>query len=1707
MEVREMNNTLPTSGRYSPTFEDNSYVTLLTVDSYDILQEISNIQAGFLLCESYEEMYVFFDCMLRLLIRATDSEYGFIGEVVAKSKDKGQSVKTVAHSQVFQPKQNHNTIKDNGSFQALEFSYSHPIVSEVLVRNQAVVMDSVLSDSYSHELKIQYSELENVFVIPFSADNQLIGVCCLANRSEGYNDDLIKALTPLITCCSTITLHYRLKRERHDQELALREHEALLKQTQKIAKVSNWKWNVTDDVFTLNDYYFEVFGIVGDDSNTSIRSVFQYIHNDDKDKIQLLLETIHSLPEEISSEFRIISDNNEIKHVKIIGYRTYDDVETDKIIYIGSIQEITKDKLREQEIKNSEQKLSSLFSALPDLFIIFNKEGRYIEIAQSNENLLILPREQLIGKKLTEVFDKVQSDFFQGLIDKCLSENKTINADYCLPINNKETWFNSVCVPYGNEQVVFISRDVHERKINQLIIEGINSILEYITTGRDIGFILERIALFVESVIPGMFSSVLLYDSKQHCLRTSTAPNLPSELSKLIDGLKVEDGNGACGTAAYRLEPVIVENCLEDPLMSNFRALTQMFPLRSIWSTPILGKSETLLGTFALYGKSASKPNATEIELLSKISRLASIAIERDLEEKIRTENEKRYKNISELISDYAYSLVRTEDGTYSIEWLAGNYKNIFGYTVKELEEHINNLSFLHPDDFPRMMKRRERILSGKDDEAEFRVFTKFGDIKWLKDYIKPEWDEELKYPIRIVGATKDITESIHQNDNLKLQAIMLNSVAQAVIATDKVGHIIYANNFTETLYGWKPEEILGKNIIEVTPSEASYSETVEIFNELLKGKSWSGEFETKHKDGTILSTFVTDSPFFDDNGQLIGIVGVSQDISAKKNAILEQERTLERVKLQNEILAHVASSEHVAEGNLLELCKVVTHKVGSLFDIERTGVWLFNQNISELQCIYQFQKNGYVVTSGVTLTEEEFREEFHYLKTLKFVDVNDPLSDKRVAGYVESYIKPNNISALLDAIIRIGGRNLGTLCFEHVGKKHTWTPDEISFCNQLADQIGACILNAEKKTALKVLKESEERFSSTFKYAPIGLAIIDTSGKIVKVNAALCGILGYKQDELEKLTITEVTHPEDIKNDIDFIRKLQDGIKDTYRVEKRFYDKNKETIWVQLSVSALRDLNGIVEFVIMQIQDITEQRRIHNQIAEEREWLSVTLQSIGDGVITTDRNGVITFINHIAEDITQWTNSEAVGKSLLQVFTIAYKYTSVTQSNLVETILKKGKVFDIDSSVTLITKHGKEVSISDSAAPIRDNDNNIIGVIITFRDITKEQKLTEIALKNSKLDSLAVLAGGIAHDFNNLLAGIFGYLEVAKIYISKGTYPKVESSISSAISVFDRARALTQQLITFAKGGDPVRSIGSIEHLLTKTLKFVFSGSSISYSVEIVPDLYHCDFDENQIGQVIDNIAINAIQAMPQGGNFFVKAYNRRISDDSIEENDASKNYVCIEFHDNGKGIPSNVIPRIFDPFFTTKSTGHGLGLSTVHSIIQKHGGWIDVESNENDGTTFFVYLPAVKSTARNVQQEEGKGFSTRTSVKKILVMDDEDFIREILQEILEELGYSVTTTTHGEEALSKYKEAYASNVPYDVILLDLTIPGGKGGKEVAYEIRQKDWNTKLIAFSGYSEDPVITNPEKYGFNGRLIKPFTHKQLETLLKKGIQVL
>jgi len=511
---------------------------------------------------------------------------------------------------------------------------------------------------------------------------------------------------------------------------------------------------------------------------------------------------------------------------------------------------------------------------------------------------------------------------------------------------------------------------------------------------------------------------------------------------------------------------------------------------------------------------------------------------------------------------------------------------------------------------------------------------------------------------------------------------------------------------------------------------------------------------------------------------------------------------------------------------------------------------------------------------------------------------------------------------------------------------------------------------------------------------------------------------------------------------------------------------------------------------------DITERKLSEQLLAQERERLAVTLRSIGDGVITTGTDGRVMMLNKAAEEMTGWRSDDAAGRMLPEVFTIINELTRERCDNPVEKVMATGNIIELANHTCLISKDGREIVIADSGAPIRDNESRITGVVLVFRDVTEKQKLNDSLARAHKLESLGILAGGIAHDFNNLLAGIFGYVDMAKEKAVKGRIDQVPKYLNKALGVFDRAKALTQQLLTFSKGGTPVRKTIQLGPLLQHSASFALSGSNVTCTFDIAEDLWLCDCDENQIGQAVDNIVINGKQAMPMGGTITIAVAN------VTDRPGHPGNHVRISIHDAGIGMPKEILPNIFDPFFSTKKTGHGLGLATVFSIIQRHDGWIDVESTPGKGSTFHMYLPASQKSEHIVAPVDASAFS---GTGTILVMDDEEFMLEIVEGMLQEMGYTVVVAKNGQEALALFSDAEASGRPFVASILDLTIPGGNGGKEIASELRKINPDALIVASSGYSEHPIISNPVRNGFTDSIIKPYRRGELTNLMRRVVQ--
>ena len=513
-------------------------------------------------------------------------------------------------------------------------------------------------------------------------------------------------------------------------------------------------------------------------------------------------------------------------------------------------------------------------------------------------------------------------------------------------------------------------------------------------------------------------------------------------------------------------------------------------------------------------------------------------------------------------------------------------------------------------------------------------------------------------------------------------------------------------------------------------------------------------------------------------------------------------------------------------------------------------------------------------------------------------------------------------------------------------------------------------------------------------------------------------------------------------------------------------------------------------------------QDKIHAQqeLQNEREQLSITIHSIGDGVITTDKSGRVEIVNMVAEKLTGWKAEEAKGTYLTEVFNIIDENTREAVPDPLSRVLVEGRIVGFGNHAILISKDGTEYNIADSATPITDINGNIRGVVLVFRDVTEQLKTEAELLKSKKLESVGVLAGGIAHDFNNILTALFGNIDMAKLKTSPD-HPAY-TYLETANQALERATDLTKQLLTFAKGGDPILGTVDLKAVVQTTVRFNLSGSNVKAHFNLPDNLWHVKADKGQISHVITNLTVNAIHAMPEGGNLYIDAENTGNLDEMVSSH-VSGEFVRLCIRDEGVGILPKHIEKIFDPYFSTKQTGGGLGLAKVHSIITKHNGHVSVDSTPGVGTTFTLYLPAEKSYRKEITTIHPDLTEKPESLSgHVLVMDDQEIVRNVAAAMLDSCGYTFDFAVDGKEAIEKYISAAKSGNPFDIVIMDLTIPGGMGGKEAVKELLAIDPEAKIIVSSGYSTDPVMANYTDYGFRGRLIKPFQMKDLKKELSR-----
>jgi two-component system cell cycle sensor histidine kinase/response regulator CckA len=628
-----------------------------------------------------------------------------------------------------------------------------------------------------------------------------------------------------------------------------------------------------------------------------------------------------------------------------------------------------------------------------------------------------------------------------------------------------------------------------------------------------------------------------------------------------------------------------------------------------------------------------------------------------------------------------------------------------------------------------------------------------------------------------------------------------------------------------------------------------------------------------------------------------------------------------------------------------------------------------------------------------------------------------------------------------------------------------------------------------ERKQIEEALRQSEERYRTILKTALDGFTIDDLKGRILEVNDSYCEMAGYTREELLSMSIS----------DLEAVEKPEETAQHSKKIMEQGYDhfqtkhKRKDGKIIDLEISA-NYIDVEEGQIFVSVRDITERKQAEEALRENRDYLERLTDSMVDIVFSVKLpEWIIEWVNNSIE-LTGYSKDECIGRTIDFLYRDKHGFLDFGKK-VDEAIAANSDMIRIEQ--TLKKKNG-ELFHAEITTTFYKEKGQVVRILSIIRDITESRRLEEEQAKVAKLESTGTLAGGIAHDFNNILTGIMGNIGLAKRNLQDGDYIKASSRLEDAERASLRAKDLTTQLLTFSRGGLPVKKVTSVAGLLKDSATLALRGSNVRLEFTLPDDLYPVEVDEGQINQVISNLVINADQAMPEGGIINITAANTTIKKKGPVPL-TKGNYVRIAIQDYGTGIPLEYQPKIFDPYFTTKQKGSGLGLSVAYSIVKNHGGYIDVNSETGSGTTFQIYLPASGKPAP-VEKEISE--KARISGKgRILVMDDEEIIRKLLYSALTTAGYEVVLTSDGADTVEEYIRAKKTGRPFDVVILDITIPGGMGGKEAVKKLLDIDHDARVIVSSGYATDPIMSNFKEYGFSAVVPKPFDIIELERTIR------
>lgn len=1080
---------------------------------------------------------------------------------------------------------------------------------------------------------------------------------------------------------------------------------------------------------------------------------------------------------------------------------------------------------------------------------------------------------------------------------------------------------------------------------------------------------------------------------------------------------------------------------------------------------------------------------------------------------------------------------------------------------------------------------------------AGYRLLSETGNpigvlALFSKHTISPEEDmliESLADTTAQVIQTAQAEQALQESEaNLRT---LFDSIKDLLFVLDMERRILHINAVVTERLGYSEEELLGKSVLGVHPSNRR-DEALAIISDVIAGNANSCSVPLMTKDGILIpvETRVTRGKW---DGQ-DALFGVCRDVS---------ERSL------NENLARIQRDLGVSLSNIADLdvgLSLCLEAAIQASEMECGGIYLVDKDTGSLDMVLQ---------KG--LSDDFAASASHY-------DADSPQTSLVMQGKpiytihikmgvpIDKQRQREGLRAI--AIIPVHYEDQVIACLNVSSRKLDEVSDFArSALEMIASQIGSAIVRLQTAEALR---ESEELLDNILLASAVGIAhAVDR--KIVWANESIVEMFGFtKADQyVDQDTAILYSSAEEYRRVGNAVYEQQKTGR-TMELDTRFKRHDGTLFDGYVKVNSL-DQHDSTKGVLVSIIDITKRKQIENELRDSQNMLKTILQNMPGGVLLIDENYRICQVNNRTCEITGYSEKEIVGqlcdiicpkgfsskkcpiwsggkdgftgmdtavkckdggenpilKNAQRIIVndkmyILENFQDISARKQAEQALVESEsrfrelaemlpevIFETDTNLNLTyaNQHAFELfrySVEDfeqglnglDMIELKDRDrvkDNLarrmrgeeLGTLeyqalrrdgstfpMLFRaspivkeaelfgfrgvviDISERKRIEEELQKIEKLESIGVLAGGIAHDLNNFLTGIVGNISLAMMYDDSR---EKDMRLAEAEKACMQVKDLTHQLLTFSKGGAPILQTAKIGDLLRDSANFTLRGSNAVCEFDIPDDLWPTEIDENQMGQVINNLIINSQQAMPGGGVITISTKNVEVDKASGLPLEPGV-YIKLSIKDRGTGIPADHLQRIFDPFFTTKQAGNGLGLATCYSIIEKHSGYIAVESQMGVGTTFHIYLPAspngtaVEARAMKKKLVMGEG--------KILVMDDEKHVRDTAASMLSGLGYEVITAIDGTEAIEIYKEAMVSDKPFGAVIMDLTIPGGMGGKEAIQKLMEIDQAAKAIVSSGYSSDPVLSNFRKYGFMGFIPKPYKMQELSEVLGEAMEV-